>query len=759
MLERFREMNFRIGGTAFRRGLLGCLLSGVLVWTSASQQTDAWTAWAMVGELAAQELAHAGQEGTNEAAEDKSPASPKFSSLPGHANYEKFRNLRNQFGAAGRVSDVQWLDDGRGVNFKVAGEDRAFVFESGQLSESALEGEMTRTRTFDPRPRWDPSVGRARQATEAESPDGKWVAKFIDNNVILEASAGQERIEVTVEGTDRRRFGTGCWVYGEELYQSQAMWWSADSKWLVYYEMDEQHMLDYFLTTNNAVNPAEEGADLYTALDIVRYPKAGMPNPNVALHVFDVETQASRKLPFDGPPDTYLFNCRFAPDGRFLVSRTNRWQNDLQVLAVDLNDMSSHVVVSEKQETWQNNRPMMYFTEDPQKFIWETERSQWKHFELRNMDGELLNPLTDDGEYPVLRILRLDEERGHLYYSAFSDPENPLNAHLHRVNLDGSQRKRLTQRNLNHTSFSISPDGAWIMATGERVDHPPITCLLDADGNELSVLAEATSELAESHGLQSAELFKFLADDGETEIYGVLHRPSGFDPQRKYPLLIDVYGGPQSSGPANVYAPSNPSCEFGFLIAKIGNRGTNNRGKAFESAGYMKLGQVDIQDQADGVKQLRQRPYVDAERVGVFGHSYGGYMSALAVLKYPDVFHVAVSGAPVTDWRNYDTIYTERYMRTPQENLEGYNAGSCFQHLDSLRGNLLLVHGLIDDNVHPANTLQLVNELHNKNIRFDIQVFPNNKHGIGGPYNEIRWEYFHEHLRPEVDASTDTALK
>ena len=678
------------------------------------------------------------------------PAAARFQTLPGYANYEKMQRSRREFGKQGRVADIEWLDDGRGVNFTIGGDDYSLQFETGKVGEGKLEGGTTKTLTFNPRPRWDPAVGRAQQAKEVTSPDEKWTAKFVDNNVQIVSADGNQTIFVTEDGTDRHRYGTGCWVYGEELYQSQAMWWSPDSKMLVYYEMDEEHMRDYFLTVNNAVNPLDDDADLYTELDIVRYPTAGMPNPNVALHVYDLENGSKRKIPFEGPKDQYLFNCLFAPDGRLLVNRTNRHQNHLQVMAVDLNDMSISQIVSEKQSTWQNNRPLMYFLSDSNRFLWETEKSMWKHFEVRDMSGNLVNPLTDGGDYPVLQILRLDEKAGYVYFSAFSDQENPLCAHLHRVRLDGTDHQKLTVRQLNHTRFWISPDSKWFVTTAESVNHPPVSLLYDMQGNEVAELATGTNELAEEFGLSLPELFHFPSADGKFEIYGVLHKPSNFNPNRKYPLVIDVYGGPQSSGPANVYSPSNPNCEFGYLIAKIGNRGTNNRGKAFESSNYLKLGQVDIEDQADGVRFLARRGYVDGERVGIYGHSYGGYMSALAVMKYPDVFHVAVSGAPVTDWRNYDTIYTERYMRTPQENKSGYNEGSCFKYVENLRGNLLLVHGLIDDNVHPSNSLQLVNEFHQQNVRFDVQVFPNNKHGIGGPYNEIRWEYFDQHLQPSV---------
>jgi dipeptidyl-peptidase 4 len=226
----------------------------------------------------------------------------------------------------------------------------------------------------------------------------------------------------------------------------------------------------------------------------------------------------------------------------------------------------------------------------------------------------------------------------------------------------------------------------------------------------------------------------------------VLFRPSNFKKSKEYPLVIDVYGGPLSQSVRNRFVPAMPACEYGFMIAEMDNRGTTNRGKAFESAAYLKRGDIDLKDQADGARILGQRSYIDENRVGIYGHSYGGYMAALALLKYPDVFHVAVAGGTVTDWRNYDSIYTERFMRTPAENEEGYDAGSCLKHANRLKGKLLLLHGMVDDNVHPSNAWQLVDELHKLKKPFEMMFYPNAGHGIGGNAADVRWDFLRKHL-------------
>ena len=362
--------------------------------------------------------------------------------------------------------------------------------------------------------------------------------------------------------------------------------------------------------------------------------------------------------------------------------------------------------------------------------------------------------------YAVDSLVRVDEAAGWVYYTAYSG-DNPLDAQLHRVRLDGTQHVRLTNRAA--TLFSV-PDRAksqvvrrYVRSRGHR---PYDRALQRMPARKWRCWPRVTRPSARNSDWCAPELFTFKAADGTTDLQGILHKPAHFDPNRKYPLVDQRLWRP------SLYAASrtatnrpNPYCEFGFLMATIANRGTTERGKAFETATYLKLGTVDIQDQVDGVKFLCQRPYVDATRVGIFGHSYGGYMSTLAIVRYPDVFHVAVAGAPVTDWRNYDTIYTERYMRTPQENPDGYRDGSCLTYAKNLKGHLLLMHGLIDDNVHPSNTWQMVDAFQRENLRFDLMVFPRSKHGLGGNSSSLQWEYLHEHLASRCRSSRATAIR
>ena len=664
----------------------------------------------------------------------------RFDQLPGYQRYKEIRDNGRKLQDGGRIYKIRWSRDGSKIGFTLDGQkkqfnvaDNSITDRTDNLVDKSLRDKVTAR----------PKVERAKQVTLERSPDRKWRAVYRDHNVVLEPkSKSASAIKVTKDGKSRRRFGTCCWVYGEELDQQTAMWWSPDSRKLAYYEVDESKMSDYYLTVDNT--------STYTKLKTVRYPKAGDKNPQVSLHIYDLDTRQNVKVSLDGDPTQYLFNVRFSPSGEeLLFSRMSRRQNKLDIMAADVNNGKTRLVVSETQATWQKSEPLMRFLDDGQRFIWETERTLWKQFEIRNLAGEKITDLTEFAEFPCNKIELVDEAAGWVYYSAYSDPSNPYNLQLHRSKLDGSEKQRITSAALNHTAFQISPSHDLVVAVREQFDTPRSTAVYRCkDGEEIAVLAQCNRSVAESMGLVAPEIFEFMANDGETKIWGTLHKPSNFDPQKKYPLLIDVYGGPQSTGITNTWSPANPVCELGFLVAKVGNRGTIKRGKAFESANFRNLGGPDLDDQVSAVQFLGQRDYVDASRVGIWGHSYGGYLSALGILKYPDVFQAAVAGSPVTDWKNYDTIYTERYMQTPRENADGYKSSSCLKYVSKLKGKLLLVHGLVDDNVHPANTWQLAKALQDKDKRFDMMVYPGFKHGVQSTYEAIRWEYFFRHLGP-----------
>ena len=558
-----------------------------------------------------------------------------------------------------------------------------------------------------------------------------------DSNNVIE-------LAVSTDGSEKERIknGKASWVYGEELNQNTAFWWSQDGKKLAYYRFDESKVADYYLQLNQS--------KIQDTLAVEPYPKAGSSNPIADLLVYDLKSKKTTKVDVrDGKPFSdestghYVYNVSWTPDGKSLLfHRTNRRQNILELVAADPETGQCRVVVREEwPASWVENNPEMAFLKDGQRFLWATTREGWKNYDLYSLEGKRLATVTDN-DFDAARILRVDEEAGVLDYSSH-DGDNPMKLQVHRVKLDGSGDRRLTDPTLNHT-VDFAPDGAHFIDVAQTHDIPPSTRLVDSEGKVLETLMESDLSKFESLGLKRVELVRFLAADGKTELHGMLHKPSDFDPGKKYPLLVSVYAGPETSGARETFATPNPLTELGFLVASFDSRSAGGRGKKFLDAIYLKLGVTEIDDQAAGVRSLRDRSYVDAERVGIFGTSYGGYASILALLRHPDAFHAACASSPVTDFRHYDTIYTERYLWTPQGNKAGYDAGSAVALAEKLKGRLMLYYGTADDNVHPSNTLQLVEALQKAGKSFELQVGPDAGHS--SITLERMMEFFIDHL-------------
>jgi dipeptidyl aminopeptidase/acylaminoacyl peptidase len=344
------------------------------------------------------------------------------------------------------------------------------------------------------------------------------------------------------------------------------------------------------------------------------------------------------------------------------------------------------------------------------------------------------------------------EDDDMMSFVANSSSANPYYMQYHLVGLDGTNQTRVTTLDYHHSNFNLSPNRKWLIAQYEEVNRPPCTALYKTDGTFVANLA--SSDLSDAANL--AEMFSFKSDDGQFDIYGILYKPKDFDPGKKYPLINALYGGPGSREirPDYVSRP-RPECNRGYLVVKVNNRGTGGRGKSFLGAAYLRLGDVDIQDHADAVRLLRQRPYVDGERVGIVGHSYGGFMAAMGIFKHPDVYAASVVRAGVTDWQNYDTIYTERYMSTPQLNPDGYQTGAAMTYVDDFKGKVLIMHGMLDDNVHPNNAFQLIEALDKAGKSYESRFWPNAGHGLGTGSRTTQNEFFDRILKPESE-STET---
>ena len=669
-------------------------------------------------------------------------AQDRLKSMPGYAQFQK---MRAEIPASVKlgVLQVRWIDGGKAFEYQRDGKLYRYDIAARQAAEATVAS-AGGPQAEGPRGRRGQGVERGRQLAIVNSPDGKLKAFHQDRNLWLSDVSGANELAVTTDGNEKQRikYGIASWVYGEELSQNSAMWWSPDSKKVAFYRFDESKVPDYFLQLGQT--------KLQSQMDIEAYPKAGVDNPIADILIYDVTTKQTVKLdvrggkPFENAVvGHYVYNVQWSPDGtELLTNRTNRRQNVMEFSACDPTTGKCRVIVREEWlPSWTDNSPELRFLKDNKRFIWESERTGYKNFYLYDLSGKLLTTLTNHS-FEVASIVRVDEEAGLLYYLARSG-DNHMKLQLHRVGLDGKGDKRLTDPAFNHT-VNIAPDGKHFVDVAQTHNTPPFTRLVDADGKVIQELAKSDTTKFEQLGLQRVELIKYKAADGQTELHGMLHKPSNFDPNKKYPLLVSVYGGPATNGAREAFTLPNPMTEYGFLVATLDSRSAAGRGKKFLDAIYQKLGVVEMDDQAAGVKSLWDRPYLDKNRVGIFGTSYGGYASAMCLLRHPDVFQAASASSAVTSWQHYDTIYTERYMWIPQENQAGYDAGNAMKYADKLQGNLMIYYGTADNNVHPNNAMQLIQALQQAGKSFEVQVGPDQGHS--GIRADRMMEFFIENL-------------
>jgi dipeptidyl-peptidase-4 len=615
------------------------------------------------------------------------------------------------------------------------------------------------------------AAARGRQADCVLSPDGKLKAFYRARNFWIASLDGSGERQITTDGSEKGRIknGTGSWVYGEELGQTTAIWWSPDSTRVGFYRFDESQVKDFYLQMNqNAIQDS---------LDVEAYPKAGAPNPIADVFVYDTRAAKTTKMdvrggkPFDNAVvGHYAYAVEWSPDGsELLMNRTNRRQQIMEFIGCAPATGACRVIIREEWLSgWTGNRPQRTFLADHNRFIWESERNGWRNYYLYDLTGKLLNPITKLTTAEAAGLVKIDEPKHVLFYTA-RDGDNYMKTQLHRVNLDGTGDVRLTDPVFNHTVGSclaggggrrggggaapggatncgISPDDKYFVDTYQAHDHAPASQLVDTTGKAVAELASSDTAKMESLGLKKAEQFTYLAADGKTTLYGQIQFPSTFDATKKYPTLISVYGGPASGSnvPTETFALPSATAEYGFLIVSLSSRAAPGQGKHALDSVYLKLGVTEMDDMANGIKALWTRPYFDKDRVGMYGTSYGGYTSATMILRHPEVVTVASASSPPTAWYNYDSIYTERYMWIPQENREGYEAGSDMNYAGSLKGRLLIFYATADNNVHPDNSMQLITALQAARKSFEVQVRPDAGHS--GVDNSRMMEFFIENL-------------
>ena len=566
--------------------------------------------------------------------------------------------------------------------------------------------------------------------------------KEYDIYVVDTATKTEKRL---TQGSEEKMNGRPSWVYPEEFGERDAYWFSPDDSKIAYLQYNETDVHQY---------PILHDIDFEAGLELERYPKAGETNPTVNLFIVDIESGKIVQVPTNSDPDTYIVRPIWRNDGSELTfRRMNRQQNHLELLAYDIQTKSVRTIFEEREDAYINLHDNFIQLDDNETFIWTSEVSGYNHIYHYNFDGTLIKQITE-GEWPVGSIVNVDQKKKKIYFTGFQNLG--LDSYFYSVNFNGKNFKQLSKEPGRHF-INMNEAGTFYTDAYSSFDTPTTGALFEASGKKVRDLLSTNTANVEKNNLQKPELFTFKAADGETDLVGLIYKPTNFDPNKKYPVVLPLYGGPEFQDVTNSYRHADGYqrlAQLGFIVIRANYRGSGNRGKKFATLHYKKLGTLEIDDYATAVKEVTKRPYADGSRVGVYGHSYGGFSTSMLMLRYPDVFHVGVAGAPVTDWRSYDTIYTERYMDTPQNNKSGYDTGSALTYADKLKGKLLLVHGTTDNNVHPGNTIHLIDALVRADKRFDLMFYPENRHGIRGPhgahYNKIRMEYLVNNLNPET---------
>jgi len=559
---------------------------------------------------------------------------------------------------------------------------------------------------------------------------------------VVDTETGDEK-RLTV-GSEEQMNGRPSWVYPEEFGERDAYWFSPDDSKIAYLQYNEVDVFQY---------PVIHELEFETGLELMRYPKAGEENPTLKLFIVDIESGEIEEVPTNSNADNYIVRPIWKNDGTELTfRRLNRQQNHLEFLSYDLASKTVRTIFEEREDAYISLHDNFIQLEDGDTFIWTSEVDGFNHIYHYHFDGSLINRLTE-GENPVGSIVHVDEENEKVYYSAYSNMG--LESHFYVVDFDGSNTSQLTEKAGRH-SITMNESGEYYTNLFTGFDFPYESKLYTSDGTELRELLSTDIDKVEEHGLEKPEIMIFKSADGVHDLVATIYKPVDFDPNKTYPVVLPLYGGPEYQDVTSTFKNADgyqQLAQLGFIVVRANYRGSGNRGKEFATLHYKKLGSYEIDDYAQVIKEVTKRDYADGNRVGVYGHSYGGYATALLMLRYPEIFHAGVSGAPVSDWRSYDTIYTERYMDTPQRNKEGYDEGSAMTYADNLEGNLLIIHGTIDNNVHPQNSIMLINALILADKDFDVMFYPGNRHGIRGAhgqhYRKLRTRYLVEHLQPE----------
>lgn len=576
------------------------------------------------------------------------------------------------------------------------------------------------------------STQEGKQQYATFSPDATKVAFMRDNDLYINDLSSGNEIRITHDGKYNYIINGGSdWVYEEELSFAKAFFWSPDGKKIAFYKFDESQVREFSMMLYDS---------LYPTVYKFKYPKAGEKNSDVSIHIYDLAENSTKTIDTGTEKDQYIPRVKWTQDpSTLLILRMNRHQNHLEYLFANANTGDTKVILEERDKYYIDINDDLTFLKDGKHFILTSERDGYNHVYLYDISGKLIRPITK-GNWEVTNLYGIDEKSGTLYYQ--STESSPLERDLYSIHISGNKKRKIsTQTGTNSATFSA--DFSYYILNHSSVNTPPYITLNNNKNGKVERVLEDNSlakQTAMEYGIIPREFFQFNTSEN-ISLNGYMIKPKNFDKNTKYPVLMYVYGGPGSQNVANSWAHSvwfDYLAQKGYLIVCVDNRGTGFRGAEFKKMTYMNLGKYETIDQIEAAKWLGEQSYVDKNRIGLWGWSYGGYMASLAITKGADVFKTTIAVAPVTSWRYYDTIYTERYLRTPQENPEGYDDNSPINFADQLKGNFLLVHGTADDNVHFQNSVMFSEALIQANKAFDQAYYPNKNHGISGGNTSIQ---------------------
>ncbi len=564
------------------------------------------------------------------------------------------------------------------------------------------------------------------------SPDGGKVGFVRGNNIFYKDLTSGKETQVTTDGKQNNIInGAADWVHEEEFSFSVAYFWSPDSKKIAYYKFDESKVKEFsFNEFNNQLYPTEYK---------FKYPKAGEDNSIVTIHVYDLTNASDKLMDIGKETNQYIPRVKWTMDANTLsMVRMNRYQNKLDILFANASNGETKIIYSETSDTYidihEGEGDYAYFTSDNKNFIIMNEKDGFNHLYLYDISGKLVNQITK-GNWDVVSFKGVDEKTKSVFYTA--SETTPTEKDLYSIQIDGTGKKKISIEKGTH-SPEFSSGMKFYINTFSSANTPNSIAIYNAKGKQIRILEnnDGLTKKMQEYNLSQKELFMFKTSEG-IELNAWMIKPPNFDISKKYPVFLTFYGGPgrnmvNNSFDGGGYFWNQMLAQKGYIVMCVDNRGTMYRGVTFKKCTYKQLGKLEVADQIETAKYLGTLSYVDKSRIGTFGWSFGGYLSSLCITKGADYFKTAIAVAPVTNWRYYDNIYTERFMSLPQENAAGYDDNSPINYVNKLKGKYLLIHGSADDNVHFQNTMEMITALVNANKQFDLFVYPDKNHGISG---------------------------